>query len=360
MAFEDHGAGPRALMIRRSSRGFVPLTAILELTHRCNERCIHCYVIQPSSAPQELSTDQWRDVLGQLASAGTIEVTFSGGEVFLRRDLFDILEEARRLHFSIKLSTNATLVGMKEAQRLAELKPWEVGVSLYGADHTVHDRVTTIPGSFERTVSGISRMVETGTRVKIRSVLMRENLGQEEALASLAERLGASFAQDPLLTPRSDGSLDNLLHRLDPQQLRGALQADADRLFKEDDPERWEAVRADKLQSYMCKAGINFCAIGPRGHVLPCVQFQQVAGTLPTQSFAEVWKSSPLFQRLRSTVNADVPRCRDCELAPLCFRCPGEAHLSDGDAFGPSSYACARAGILNELRELRRACNKQE
>ncbi|MCU0612836.1 MAG: radical SAM protein [Candidatus Eisenbacteria bacterium] len=336
------------------------MTAILELTHRCNEQCVHCYVIKPAGMPPELTTAQWKDILGQLAAAGTIEVTFSGGEVFLRRDLFDILDEARRLHFSIKLSTNATLVGPEEAQRLRDVRPWEIGVSLYAAEASIHDGITLLPGSHERTVAGIERMVAQGIRVKIRSVLMRENLGQEAALAHLAERLGASFAQDPLLTPRSDGSLDNLLHRLDPQQLRRTLEVDADRILGEDNPKKWDAVREDRLHSYMCKAGINFCTIGPQGGVLPCVQFQQEAGNATERPFAQIWKCAPLFQRLRATVNADIAKCRDCELAPLCFRCPGEALLSDGDAFGPSSYACLRAGFLSELREARRTVHPED
>lgn len=355
MAMEEHGVGPRALMIRRSSRGFIPLTAILELTHRCNERCVHCYVIKPEGAPPELSGAQWAQVLAQLAAAGTIEVTFSGGEVFLRSDFFEILEEARRLHFSIKVSTNATLVGPREARRLREVRPWEIGVSLYAADPRAHDAITLMRGSFDRTVAGIRTLVEHGMRVKIRSVLMRENLGQEEALRDLANRLGASFAQDPLLTPRSDGSLDNMCHRLTPEELRRTLEADVDRLLGEDDPARWEAIRQDKLASYMCKAGINFVSIGPDGVVLPCVQFQQSAGNVTERPFAEIWSSSPLFEKLRSTVNADILRCNECAIAPLCFRCPGEALLSDGDAFGPSSYACLRAGLLNELRMARNA-----
>lgn len=351
---EEHAA-PRSWLVEKSTRGFVPLTAIVELTDRCNERCVHCYVVQSEAPGGELTTSQWCEVLGQMARAGTLEVTFSGGEVFLRRDLFEILQEARRLHFSIKVSTNATLVGPKEAARLAELKPWEVGVSLYAADPMVHDAITTVPGSHRRTLAGIQALVEAGVKVRIRSVLMRENLDQEGPLGELAARLGVAFSQDPLLTPRSDGSKENLVHRLTPDELRGVLERDLDRLLGPDDPDRWEAVRHDKLSSYMCKAGINFVAVGARGQVFPCVQFRLQAGNALEAPFRDIWNTSPVFRSLRSTVNADIPACRECEVAPLCFRCPGEALLSDGDAFGPSSYACLRARLLNELRLRRRA-----
>lgn len=341
---------PKGLMVERSSRHHIPLTTILELTHRCNEKCIHCYVVQPTGKPDtELTTKEWKDVLSQLASEGTMEVTFTGGEPLWRSDFFDILNEARQLNFAIKLSTNATLIGPSEAAALGKLKLWEIGVSLYGASAEVHDAITTIPGSFGKTVKGIKLLREQGLRVKIRSVLMKENVSSDDKLERLAADLGAGFAQDPLLTPQSSGSHENLVHRIDKEQLRSSLEREVRRLFGNFDPQKWEAVRIDKLQSSMCKAGINFCCIDPYGKVLPCVQFQLVAGDLKRQTFHEIWRSSPLFGKLRQTTNKDLEKCPDCRLLPVCFRCPGEALLVDGDAFGPSSWACLRSELMDEI-----------
>jgi len=345
--------GPRGLLVARSSRNRIPLTGILELTHRCNESCIHCYVVQPGkSAPPELSTEAWMNILGQLAKAGTMEITFSGGEVFLRRDLFDLLREARRLDFSIKISTNATLIGDTEADQLAELKPWEIGVSLYGGDADTHDSITTRVGSFDDTVAGVHRLTQRGVRVKIRSVLMKENTGQEEQLAALAQSLGASFNQDPLLTPKSDGSLDNLIHRLSTDELRRALVPELKRFSGGVDEQRWEELRQTKLRDNLCKAGVNFFSINPYGIVLPCVQFQLPAGDLTKEPFKSIWNHSDIFNRLRNTCNADIPGCNTCYLLPICFRCPGEALLTDGDAFLPSTYACMRSSLIDELRQI--------
>ena len=348
--------GPRGLMVERSTRHNIPLTAIVELTHRCNEQCIHCYVVQPiGKSKNELSTAEWKKALQQLAAEGTMEITFSGGEPLLRDDLFDILREARRLNFAIKLSTNATLVGRREAEELGRLKLWEVGVSLYAAEETVHDAITKVAGSFRKTVRGVRFMIEQGLRVKIRSVLMRQNFGNEATLKALADELGASFAQDPLMTPVSNGSHDNLVHRLSRGQLRQSLIPDLDKFSQDFDPERWEAIKLDKLHSNMCKAGINFCCISTEGKVLPCVQFQLVAGDLREQSFHDVWRSSPVFLKLRKTFNRDLSTCGDCRLLPICFRCPGEALLSDGHAFGPSSWACMRSELIEELYREKRA-----
>jgi len=220
---------------------------------------------------------------------------------------------------------------------------------LYAGQGDVHDAITAIPGSFGRTIEGIRLMVEQNVKVKIRSVLMKTNFGYEKDLAALAQELGASFVQDPLLTPLSSGSHENLVHRLDKDQLRNSLVEDSEKLFNAYDAQRWEDIRLDKLHSNMCKAGVNFLSINPKGQVLPCIQFQLVAGDLREKSFREIWHNSEVFRKLRRTVNEDLRKCCDCNLIPICFRCPGEALLADGDAYAPSSWACLRSKLLEEI-----------
>jgi MoaA/NifB/PqqE/SkfB family radical SAM enzyme len=93
----------------------VPLNMMLELTYRCNERCLHCYLPETQGArdpraADELTFEEWSRVLGELAEAGTLYVIFTGGEVLLRHDLGRILARARELAFSVEVFTNATLL----------------------------------------------------------------------------------------------------------------------------------------------------------------------------------------------------------------------------------------------------------
>src|SRR5213593_578515 len=97
----------------------IPLGAQLDLTYRCNERCVHCYLDHDDHG--EMTLAEIKDLLDQFAGAGVFFLTISGGEIFLRPDLFDILAHARRLMFSVKIKTNAILIREGEAARLAAL-----------------------------------------------------------------------------------------------------------------------------------------------------------------------------------------------------------------------------------------------
>src|SRR5258707_9030281 len=91
----------------------VPLSVQLDITYRCNERCIHCYLDHEDHG--EMTTAEIKDLLDQLADAGVFFLTLSGGEIFLRKDLFEIVEHARKLMFAVKLKTNAVMIRERKA-----------------------------------------------------------------------------------------------------------------------------------------------------------------------------------------------------------------------------------------------------
>ena len=108
-----------SLMTEVSQKAFnlgVPLAIHMDVTYRCNERCVHCYLDHDDHG--EMTTAEIKDVLDQLAEAGVFFITFSGGEVFMRRDFFEIVEYARRLMFNVKIKTNAVMIHEEEARRL--------------------------------------------------------------------------------------------------------------------------------------------------------------------------------------------------------------------------------------------------
>ena len=115
----------------RLKREHVPFTVLWELTHVCNLDCVMCYNV-PQPEP-ELTTAECLDILEQLAAAGTLRLTLTGGEILTRRDFFIIAERARALGFALDLKTNGTLITPERADRLAALHPMQVDISLLGA-----------------------------------------------------------------------------------------------------------------------------------------------------------------------------------------------------------------------------------
>src|SRR6267143_5428519 len=107
-----------AEMSNKALKMNIPLSVQLDLTYRCNERCIHCYLDHHDHG--EMTTAEIKDLLDQMAGAGVFFLTVSGGEILMRRDFFEIFEYARRLMFSVKLKTNAVMIHAREADRISD------------------------------------------------------------------------------------------------------------------------------------------------------------------------------------------------------------------------------------------------
>jgi radical SAM protein with 4Fe4S-binding SPASM domain len=318
----------------------VPLAIHLDVTYRCNERCVHCYLDHDDHG--ELTTDEIKDVLDQLAEAGVFFLTLSGGEVFMRRDFFEILEHARRLMFNVKVKTNAVMIGVEEAERLRGLNVDTIQISLYSHRAEVHDAITKLPHSFERTIKGIEFLRDQGLRVTIANVLMTANLSDQAGTQKLAAELGVHYTLDPTITPMMDGDMGVLALRIPGEELgevfrNSALVPNQDEFCAPPPPPTEE-----DLEGYSCSAGHSFCYISPYGDVFPCVQFPLPTGNIREQKFLDIWNFSPQMKEVRSIQARDLTTCSSCSHMASCTRCPGLAYM-EGNMRGPSTADCEKS-----------------
>jgi len=318
----------------------VPLAIHLDITYRCNERCVHCYLDHDDHG--ELTTAEIKDVLDQLAEAGVFFLTLSGGEVFMRRDFFEILEHARRLMFNVKVKTNAVMIGVEEAERLRGLNVDTIQISLYSHRAEVHDAITKLPHSFERTIKGIEFLRDQGLRVTIANVLMTANLADQAGTQKLAADLGVHYTLDPTITPMMDGDMGVLALRIPGEELRevfrnSALVPNQDEFCAPPPPPTEE-----DLEGYSCSAGHSFCYISPYGDVFPCVQFPLPTGNIREQKFLDIWNFSPQMKEVRSIQARDLTTCSSCSHVASCTRCPGLAYM-EGNMRGPSTADCEKS-----------------
>jgi len=343
-------------MGRRALELGVPLSVQLDVTYRCNERCVHCYLDHDDHG--EMTTAEIRDLLEQLAEAGVFFLCFSGGEVLMRMDFFPILEYARSLLFDVKIKTNAFMIREKEADRMRELGVRTVQVSIYSHQPEVHDAITKLPGSLKRSLAGIRLLRERGMKTVIANVLMRSNLSDYAGVKALAQELGAEYTIDPTITPKMDGDRSILPLGIGGDDLRqvfrnGDLVGNVEE-FCAPPP----AVDDDVLDGLSCSAGHTACYISPYGDVYPCVQFPLPTGNVRKQKFLEIWRHSPQMNEVRSIHARDLPVCSTCTHPGSCTRCPGLAYM-EGNMRGPSSQDCeksfARTGILSANMILKNA-----
>jgi radical SAM protein with 4Fe4S-binding SPASM domain len=329
--------------VNRKALGLgVPLSVHLDVTYRCNERCEHCYLEHEGT--DELTTDEIRDFLAQLAEAGTFFLTISGGEPLLRRDCFEIIEYARGLKFNVKLKTNAVLVGKEEARRLRDAGVEQVQVSVYSHKAEIHDGITKLPGSLARTLEGIRLMREAGLKVTLANVLMRSNAADYFGVGELAAVTGAQYTLDPTITPMLNGDSSILGLRLPSESLRTVfrderLVGDVGEFCAPPAP-----IGDDIREGIPCSAGHTSCYVSPRGEVYPCVQFPLACGSLRRQSFAEIWAESAQLREVRGIRAKDLSTCSTCAHLGTCTRCPGLAFM-EGNMRGPSSADCEKSYV---------------
>jgi radical SAM protein with 4Fe4S-binding SPASM domain len=333
-----------SLMDRIRDQAFasgVPLAVHFDLTYRCNERCVHCYLDHEDHG--EMTTDEVERVLDQLAEAGTLFLTLSGGELLLRRDFFAILTYARALRFDVKIKTNAILLGEREAVRIRELGVRQIQISVYSHRPDVHDAITKVPGSLTRTLKAIRALTRLGLKVTIANVLMRQNAADYDGVRALASELGAEYTMDPTITPKMDGDTSVLALRMPQPQV---LRLFRDRSLVGDDFCKPAASEApddpEVLDSLPCSAGHIACYITPYGDVYPCVQFPLPTGNLRRQAFLEIWRDSPQFAEVRAIRVRDLSGCPSCGYVATCTRCPGLAYM-EGNMRGPSTADCEKS-----------------
>ena len=342
-------------LISRTVEKHRPLSVHFDLTYRCNERCVHCYLDHDDQG--ELTTAECLQVLDDLASSGALFLTFSGGEIFLRADLYEILAAARSLHFDISLKTNALLVTPERAARLGELGVRRVQISVYSDIPAVHDAITKVPGSLQRTLAAIPILLQHGLQVKLACPLMRENLLAYRGVMALAEKLGVPYILDLTITPMMDGSSGPLAHRASVSSLLPVLR---DARLQACKPQPTSAtarpesvwplgsavssgIESPAYQDLPCSAGHNSCYISPYGDVFPCVQLPQAAGNLRREKFDDIWYHAPQLERLRAIRESQLPICSRCEIRSYCERCPGLALMEGGNLLGAYERACALA-----------------
>ena len=331
-------------LFRTAARKLTPLAAHIDLTYRCNFRCTHCYI--PEHGGPELSTAEVFALLDDLARAGTMFLIFSGGEVFLRRDLFEILAYARRLGFHVRLFTDGYLIDARNAERLAELHVAEVHVSLYSTHGATFDRITQVPGSLERVLSGIRNLRARDLKVTVKTPVLKEAAATALDVIDFAKEHGCDVRLDASVIPQRDGCADPVVqHGMDGDMLRNVL-------------DRLNAATNEIIQPFepgsrddwsLCGAGRSTVHVEPSGQVNPCVILPKAAGNVHERSFAEIWREAPLLQEIRGFTQKDRSGCRGCMNMGFCNFCMGRSYLSTGALLEPAAVMCNQSHARAEL-----------
>ena len=336
----------KQLLLQLQGRRY-PLSGVFELTDRCNLACVHCYINQSAASQaaraRELSTAQVKGILDQLAAAGCLFLTLTGGEVLLRPDFPEIYRHARQRGILVSLFTNATLLTPRIADLLADFRPLSIEVTLYGATPETCERVTGVPGSFDRCQRGIGLLLERGLPLILKSVLLTTNRHELDGMRLYAEQLGVKFRYDGMLWPRLDKSQAPFDYQLSLQDMVSLDRQDPERR------QEWEKVAAlfggqmvrDEYV-YSCGAGLHSFHIDSAGQVSICTMSRQPSYDLLQTGFQEAWE---LLGSLRQEKRKLDTACRSCTIGGLCTQCPGWSQAVHGDSETPVEFVCELAHL---------------
>jgi radical SAM protein with 4Fe4S-binding SPASM domain len=324
----------------------------IEVTRRCPLDCLHCYNNLPmgdqAARMGEMTLEEHCQLLDELKAAGTLWLLYSGGEIFARKDFLDIYSAAKKRGFIITLFTNGTLITEKVADVLAEMPPFAIEITLYGATKETYETLTQIPGSYARCLRGIQLLLERKLPLKLKTVPTTVNQHEVYEMKRFAEELGCEFKFDPLINPRIDCSQSPLGVRLTPEEVVDLEFQDLKRkeeygklLEKDLAVEREPAASASSR--YTCGGGWNGCAIDPDGKMSICVISHQQECSIRNGSFLEAW-DGPL-QEIRNQPRTRPSICDSCRIQSLCSMCPANGELENGDAESPVEFLCQVAHL---------------
>jgi len=326
----------------------IPYSLVLELTYRCNERCVHCYLPSDTCLP-EFSTAQIDALLGEFSSMGGLLLQLTGGELLLRKDIVEILNIVKTHGFVTSIVSNLTLLDERTLKAIVDLQPRSVGCSIYAASAELHDAVTTIEGSFERSIHSIQLLRASGIPVIIKSPLLRFTAPHWRDIEKLAQDLDCEYQFDLSITAKNDGGLSPLSKRVeDMAVLKDIFASRYYKLYSRD--EALFTLTSPSPDAGLCGAGASGLCITPDGTVRPCIGLNLPLGRWPQNKLLEIWQSSTFFSEFGAIRLRDIPECRECPDSLYCSRCPGAWHAEHGNFRKPTTYACKLAHVWAETQ----------
>lgn len=329
----------------------------IELTDSCNERCIHCYM--PGSLKDradEMDFEAVKDLLEQYRAMNGVKVVFSGGEIFLHKDLFKILDLCRRLGLFVLLQTNLLILTPQLLDKLKALRIFNIQVSLYSTAPAVHDTITTKNGSCLRTMANIRKLVEADIPIIIACPVMKQNFDSVADVQAFADSLGVEVYYDYIMMAQSNGLTENLDHRISLAQTRGMI----DFLLVHKDEFRRAIETSGTAEELLAKQFArrrNVCSIlssglcvSPDGTAYPCPGWKGFSlGDLAKSSLDSIWSASEKARELRSVdMDADFEKCRGCSLRNFCDMCAVYNYNESGDIYHVSERFCEVAAIFRQ------------
>ncbi len=295
----------------------------IEITSKCNERCVHCY-IPHNKKYKVLSAEHIYSILKQCKDMNVLHITLSGGEPMLHKDFCNILKTCREYDFAVSILTNLTLLDSDIINEMKLNSMLGIQTSLYSMDSDIHDSITKMTGSFQKTKSSILELVDNDIPLQISCPIMKQNKSCYANVIEWAKEHGLEASEDYSLIAEYDHSNKNICNRLSLKEVHNILK---DKVSN--DAEYTEKLKINIANNKnippeepVCSVCTSSICIAENGNVYPCAGWQDcVLGNALEESLSDIWNFSEKINSLRNIKNKDFPKCMQCDAKKICSMC---------------------------------------
>lgn len=328
-----------------------PIHPVWEITNACNLKCEQCHASSGKPLPDELSTEEGKRLLDDIAAIDQFRMlVLTGGEPLLRKDIMEFIDYAHWLGFEISIATNGTLLTQQMAKDLKKMGVVNIAIGLNANDKEIHERITRVPGSFEKTKRAIYATLEAGMNLQINTTVMKENQDTISELLDFASEIKTEIVLLYHLVPLGRGGeemeLDIASYKRLLEMIRKKQESNRAIIEPICAPQYWAylmsrnghkpsgvSMKLAELTFKGCVAGSGLCYIKPNGDVWPCPFVPVTAGNVRQTPLKEIWQDSEVFKKLRDRANLKG-KCATCKYRNICGGCRGRAYAHYGDYLG--------------------------
>jgi radical SAM protein with 4Fe4S-binding SPASM domain len=286
----------------------IPLRALFELTYSCNLNCNYCYIPHKkrnAKHPRQLSTARVLSILDMLKNSGCFYLGFTGGEIFLRKDIWEILKYAKNSGFNITLCTNGSLLNTSAVDKLKKISPNKIDITLHSLNSKDFEKITGVKGSFNKVMHAIELLRKRNIPLGIKNCALGQNENEQLKVLKFAQKIGAQ-------------------HRLGAEVVTSQLNFCQNLSFV--------ATSSFKLFGrgiFTCGVGRESLVIDPQGRIKLCPHIDYPKVSVFKEGLKKAWdKTKDLVRRIESDNNS---RCKNCLNIDRCLWCPAKSWVKFGN-----------------------------
>ena len=334
------------------------MIASWNVTNECNLSCEHCYRDAGKESESELTTSEGFSLLREIAKAGFKLMVFSGGEPFLREDIFELTKYAASLGLRPVYGTNGTLLTRDAVQKIKDAGGASVAISLHMIDREKMGEFCGKSDAFDKALEAMKNCKEMGLPFQVNTTVFDRNQDDILKISELAQSMGAMSHHVLFMVPTGraknieEETLREKQYESLIRQLLSKRQETGFDIKPTCAPQFMRIAKQLKIDTGRyrrgCLAGISYCSIIPNGDVWPCPYLPLKVGNVRETPFSDIWAASKVFEDMRSINYSGT--CGDCDFKRICGGCRARAYFYDDDYMGAEPWCSYKGGGIQDGR----------